>query len=192
MRYWEDLIYVRNAEQAYLELVDLHGYKKIDCTDKKDKLRDMLEIHEDIVFEEPLIVLDPLDNANNPVPVNPVAPKEEKKEEVIEEKVYAVFSPKEYERRYEKGGIGDTKNMIEEVRVFANEIVIEITNLTSGNSKYRNYWQGEIQPLIEEGNYMWNGEMPPPRPFIDEAQSIVDNTDRIYNVIMKVLRKYGW
>lgn len=112
--------------------------------------------------------------------------------EVIEEKVYAVFSPKEYERRYEKSGIGDTKNMIEEVRVFANEIVIEITNLTSGNSKYRNYWQGEIQPLIEEGNYMWNGKMPPPRPFIDEAQSIVDNTDRIYNVIMKVLRKYGW
>ena len=43
-----NLIYVRNAEQAYLELVDLHGYKKVDCTDKKDKLRDMLEIHEDI------------------------------------------------------------------------------------------------------------------------------------------------
>ena len=43
-----NLIYVRNAEQAYLELVDLHDYKKIDCVDKKDKLRDMLEIHEDI------------------------------------------------------------------------------------------------------------------------------------------------
>ena len=43
-----NLIYIRNAEQAYLELVDLHGYKKIDCVDKKDKLRDMLEIHEDI------------------------------------------------------------------------------------------------------------------------------------------------
>lgn len=43
-----NLIYVRNAEQAYLELVDLHDYKKIDCVDKKDKLRDMLDIHEDI------------------------------------------------------------------------------------------------------------------------------------------------
>ena len=43
-----NLIYVRNAEQAYLELVDLHDYKKVDCVDKKDKLRDMLEIHEDI------------------------------------------------------------------------------------------------------------------------------------------------
>lgn len=43
-----NLIYVRNAEQAYLELVDLHNYEKIDCVDKKGKLRDMLEIHEDI------------------------------------------------------------------------------------------------------------------------------------------------
>ena len=43
-----NLIYVRNAEQAYLEFVDLHDYKKIDCVDKKDKLRDMLDIHEDI------------------------------------------------------------------------------------------------------------------------------------------------
>ena len=43
-----NLLYVRNAEQAYLELVDLHKYKRIDCVDKKDKLRDMLEIYEDI------------------------------------------------------------------------------------------------------------------------------------------------
>ena len=43
-----NLIYVRNAEQAYLELVDLHDYERIDCVDKKGKLRDMLEIHEDI------------------------------------------------------------------------------------------------------------------------------------------------
>ena len=43
-----NLLYVRNAEQAYLELVDLHKYKRIDCVDRKDKLRDMSEIHEDI------------------------------------------------------------------------------------------------------------------------------------------------
>ena len=43
-----NLLYVRNAEQAYLELVDLHDYERIDCVDKKGKLRDMLEIHEDI------------------------------------------------------------------------------------------------------------------------------------------------
>ena len=41
------------------------------------------EILEEPVPEEP--VLDPLDNGNNPIPVNPVAPKEEKKEEVVEE-----------------------------------------------------------------------------------------------------------
>ena len=42
------LLYIRNAEMAYLELVDLHNYKKIDCVSKKDKLRDMEEIHEEI------------------------------------------------------------------------------------------------------------------------------------------------
>lgn len=45
-------------------------------------------VEEDVlVEEEPQILLDPLDNANNPVPVNPVAPKEEKKVEVVEEEL---------------------------------------------------------------------------------------------------------
>ena len=41
-------MHIRNAEHAYLELVDLHGYKKIDCVDKKGKLRDIEEIQEEI------------------------------------------------------------------------------------------------------------------------------------------------
>ena len=44
-------IHIRNAEKAYLELVELHNYKKIDCVDKKGKLRDILEIQEDIYKE---------------------------------------------------------------------------------------------------------------------------------------------
>ena len=44
-------IHIRNAEKAYLELVELHNYKKIDCVDKKGKLRDILEIQEDIYNE---------------------------------------------------------------------------------------------------------------------------------------------
>lgn len=48
-------VYIRNAEKAYLELAELHDYKKIDCVDKKMKLRDIEVIHEDvykIVLEE--------------------------------------------------------------------------------------------------------------------------------------------
>ena len=42
------VLHIRNAEHAYLELAELHHYKKIDCVDKKDKLRDIEDIHEDV------------------------------------------------------------------------------------------------------------------------------------------------
>ena len=42
-------LHIRNAEQAYLELTELHNYKKIDCVDKKNKLRDILDIQEEIL-----------------------------------------------------------------------------------------------------------------------------------------------
>lgn len=44
-------IHIRNAEKAYLELVELHNYKKIDCVDKKGKLRDIEDIQEDMYKE---------------------------------------------------------------------------------------------------------------------------------------------
>ena len=48
-------IYLKNSERAYLELADLYSYKKINCVDKKNKLRDIEDIHEEvykIVLEE--------------------------------------------------------------------------------------------------------------------------------------------
>lgn len=46
-------------------------------------------VEEVVVEEEPQVVLDPLNNANNPIPVNPVATKEEVKvvEEVVDEEI---------------------------------------------------------------------------------------------------------
>jgi len=44
-------IHIRNAEKAYLELAELHDYKRIDCVDKKGKLKDILEIQEEIYKE---------------------------------------------------------------------------------------------------------------------------------------------
>lgn len=41
-------LHIRNAEHAYLELADLHDYKKINCLDKKNKLRDIEDIQEDV------------------------------------------------------------------------------------------------------------------------------------------------
>lgn len=41
-------LHIRNAEHAYLELAELHGYKTIECVDSKNKLRDIEDIHEDV------------------------------------------------------------------------------------------------------------------------------------------------
>ena len=41
-------LHIRNAEHAYLELCELHNYQKIECVDKKNKLRDVLDINEEI------------------------------------------------------------------------------------------------------------------------------------------------
>ena len=113
--------------------------------------------------------------------------------ETIEERVYAVFSPKEYKRRYSNGGLIAEENMQEEIRANGNDITVEITNITRGNeSQCKDYYRGYIQPIVEEGYYIWNGEMPPPRPFIDETQSVIDTTDRIDKIIERVLKSMGW
>lgn len=41
-------LHIRNAEAAYLELAELHNYKKITCVLKDNKLRDIMDIHEEI------------------------------------------------------------------------------------------------------------------------------------------------
>ncbi len=41
-------LHIRNAEHAYLELAEIHDYKKIECVDKKGKMRDIEDIHEDV------------------------------------------------------------------------------------------------------------------------------------------------
>ena len=41
-------LHIRNAEHAYLELAEIHNYKKIDCVDKKGKMRNIEDIHEDV------------------------------------------------------------------------------------------------------------------------------------------------
>ena len=41
-------LHIRNAEHAYLELAEMHNYHKIDCVDKKGKLRDVESIQEDV------------------------------------------------------------------------------------------------------------------------------------------------
>ena len=118
--------------------------------------------------------------------------KEMKKieQEVIDRNVYSAFSPKVYERRKDDGGLRSEGNMVEGISIDGDSVIIEVENMTTGNERYNDYWKGEIQPLIESGSYMWNGKMPPPRPFIDDAQREVDK--RIDKIVEDALNKLDW
>ena len=118
--------------------------------------------------------------------------KEMKKieQEVIDRNVYAAFSPKVYERRKDDGGLRSEDNMVEGISIDGDSVIIEVENMTTGNERYNDYWKGEIQPLIESGSYMWNGKMPPPRPFIDDTQREVDK--RIDKIVEDALNKLDW
>lgn len=41
-------LHIRNAEHAYLELAELHHYKKIDCVDQKGNLKEIFAIQEEV------------------------------------------------------------------------------------------------------------------------------------------------
>ena len=118
--------------------------------------------------------------------------KEMKKieQEVIDRNVYSAFSPKVYERRKDDGGLRSEDNMVEGISIDGDSVIIEVENMTTGNERYNDYWKGEIQPLIESGSYMWNGKMPPPRPFIDDTQKEVDK--RIDKIVEDALNKLDW
>ena len=118
--------------------------------------------------------------------------KEMKKieQEVIDRNVYSAFSPKVYERRKDDGGLRSEDNMVEGISIDGDSVIIEVENMTTGNERYNDYWKGEIQPLIESGSYMWNGKMPPPRPFIDDTQKEVDK--RIEKIVEDALNKLDW
>ena len=118
--------------------------------------------------------------------------KEMKKieQEVIDRNVYSAFSPKVYERRKDGGGLRSEDNMVADISANGDGVTIEIKNTTTGNEKYNDYWTGEIQPLIERGSYMWNGTMPPPRPFVDDTQKEVDK--KIDKIVEDALNKLDW
>ena len=118
--------------------------------------------------------------------------KEMKKieQEVIDRDVYSAFSPKVYERRKDDGGLRSEDNMVEGISIDGDSVIIEVENMTTGNERYNDYWKGEIQPLIESGSYMWNGKMPPPRPFIDDTQREIDK--RIDKIVEDALNKLDW
>lgn len=117
--------------------------------------------------------------------------------EVIEEVVYNAYEPRFYERRQEKGGLSDKANMQEEIDLTKDGLSISVKNVTKGNSEYsktEGYTDGCISDIIEDGKgYGYDlDDYIGARPFQEVTQEHVDGTDRVDNVIDKMLNKKGW
>lgn len=110
-------------------------------------------------------------------------------QDIIDENVYEAFEPRVYERREDEGGLRSRENMDIKIKSNDNGVTVEVTNITKGNSDYKNYYRGYIQPLIEEGRYMWT-RRPPARPFVDDVQKEIDKNAE--DIVEEALSKNNW
>ena len=110
-------------------------------------------------------------------------------QDIIDENVYEAFEPRVYERREDGGGLRSRENMDIKIKSNDNGVTVEVTNITKGNSDYKNYYRGYIQPLIEEGMYMWT-RRPPARPFVDDVQKEIDKNAE--DIVEEALSKNNW
>lgn len=110
-------------------------------------------------------------------------------QDIIDENVYETFEPRVYERREDGGGLRSRENMDIKIKSNDNGVTVEVTNITKGNSDYKNYYRGYIQPLIEEGRYTWT-RRPPARPFVDDVQKEIDKNAE--DIVEEALSKNNW
>lgn len=110
-------------------------------------------------------------------------------QDIIDENVYEAFEPRVYERREDGGGLRSRENMDIKIKSNDNGVTVEVTNITKGNSDYKNYYRGYIQPSIEEGRYMWT-RRPPARPFVDDVQKEIDKNAE--DIVEEALSKNNW
>ncbi|MBD5589195.1 hypothetical protein [Clostridium botulinum] len=115
---------------------------------------------------------------------------------VIDEVVYSVYEPKKYIRRYQGGGLGDTKNMVVKTVKHGNTIDINLTNETPINPPddgfVRNYrldvavTKGGMMPYYEYGDE--GEEYVKPRPFNEKTEErlhITKEHEKAYKNAMK-------
>lgn len=94
----------------------------------------------------------------------------------IQDAVYSTYSPKKYERRYDKGGLLDKQNM--EAFLDTKSNTLEVYNFTPFNNRYETNNTGyRLSELVEFGHnynrllydYPSNGEYMKPRPFMKQT-----------------------
>lgn len=113
----------------------------------------------------------------------------DKHQEVIEEVVYNPYDPKEYIRRYEKGGLLSRDNMKSTVNVNGDYVYLELENITPVSDYTYDSNRGDrLDEIIEYGTDGLH-EYSKPRRFIEETQNRVDK-EMIVEKILKRKLKY--
>lgn len=131
--------------------------------------------------------------------VNDIAPPimKDTMQEAIRIEVYAKYDPSEYERRYEKGGLMDERNMKHDLIVTDKSVKIMLTNYTKGNGDYPNSQPYEyIDDIIVSGQgYTWERsdiyKSQMSRDFYTKTEELLKNTN-ILNEIKREMRRKGW
>lgn len=85
--------------------------------------------------------------------------------EEVHNSVYPAYSPKDYDRRGDSGGLSDTGNY----EVIEGNLSLLLTNKTESGTEYWKYsYSVPITEIVENGSgYGWVGV--PARPFMDKA-----------------------
>lgn len=108
-------------------------------------------------------------------------------QDVIEDKVYGVYTPKFYERRFDDKGLHDVNNMDSYLIKEGDETVLVIENDTKVSPNSYDSRRGDyLDKIIENG---LGGDTPynRARRFTEETQRIINNENIIQNVIKKSL-----
>lgn len=133
--------------------------------------------------------------------VNDIVPPimKETMKEAIEIEVYAKYEPTQYQRRYEKGGLLDERNMKHDLIVTENSVKIILINYTKGDDRgvYPNTQPYEyIDSIIVTGEgYTWTdsgiAQSSMERDFYTKTEELLKTTN-IINEIKKEMRRKGW
>ena len=118
----------------------------------------------------------------------------------IDKEVYEVYpTPKRYERRYEKKGLGDEGNIVYDVKKI-KEGTLSVENVTEFNERYKTMNSGEgLVDLIEKGQkrskYQYDYPRYPyakARPFITRTREELMKSKRHVEALKEGLKRNGF
>lgn len=112
--------------------------------------------------------------------------------------VYAAYTPEQYDRRMDDGGLSDTRNIfITDFGIKDGKVFVTFENLTEGEDNLQGQFTGDLIEFGDGyGNKYWNnpdGTWSDPRPFMEEAaKRLNDNPQELVDAMKKGLAERGF